>query len=74
MDQEAEHEVGAGEPLEEAAEALARAQAAAELAHHALAELVVADERHPAVRAHAARGRLAHVVEERAEPDRLRRA
>ena len=32
---------------------------------------VVADERHPAVRAHSARGRLAHVVEERAEPDRL---
>ena len=71
MDEEAEHEVVAGEPVEEAAEALARAQAAAELAHHLLAEPSWPDEGHAAVRAHAARGRLADVVQQRAEAERL---
>ena len=41
------------------------------LAHHLLAEPVVADEGHAAVRAHVARRGLADVVQERAEAERL---
>ena len=69
VNEEAEREVGAGEPLEEAAEPLAGAQPPAEVAHHALAQRVVADEGHPPVGEHAAGGGLADVVEERAEAE-----
>ena len=71
VDEEAEHEVVAGHALEEAAEALARAQAAADVAHHLLAQPVVAHEGHAAVVAHVVRGGLADVVQERAEAQRL---
>ena len=61
----------AGHALEEAAEALARPEPAADLAHHLLAKPVVAHEGHAAVLAHVVGGGLADVVQERAEAKRL---
>ena len=69
--EEAEHEVVAGHPLEEAAEPLARPEPAADLPHHLLAEAVVAHEGHAAVVADVVGGRLPDVVEERSEAERL---
>ncbi len=53
------------------AQALARAQAAEDLAHHLLSHGVVADERDAPVGALAASGRLGDVVEEGAEAQGL---
>ena len=70
--EEAEHEMVAGEALEEPAQALARAQAPADGSRTIRSpERVVADERDASVRAHAAGGRLADVVQQRAEAERL---
>jgi hypothetical protein len=71
VDEEAEHEVVAGHGLEEAAEALARAESAADRAHHLLAEPIVAHEGHAAVLAHVVGGGLSDVVEKSAETERL---
>ena len=71
MHEEAEHEVVASEPADEAGEALAGAQPAAQLADHLLADGVVAHEGDAAAGEHVARGRLADVVQQRAEAQRL---
>jgi hypothetical protein len=71
VDEEAEHQVVAGDRAEERTQALAGAQAAADRVDHLDAELVVAHERDPAVGQHAARLRLGDVVQERDEAQRL---
>ena len=69
--EKSERKVGAGHALEEAAQPLAGAQPPAEGGHHLLAQRVVADERDATAVEHAARGGLAHVVQERAEAQGL---
>ena len=69
--EEAEHQVMPGHGREEAAEPLARAQAPAHLTHHLLTQPVVPQEGHAPVIAHVVRGRLADVVEQRTEAERL---
>ena len=71
--EEPEPQVLAGEPAHERAQALAGAQPPEHVRDDLLPHLVVPHERDLAVVAAAARGRLAHVVEQRAEAQRLRR-
>ena len=72
VDQEAEHQVVAGRraPRKRQRRSLVRSRRQM-LAHHLLAEPVVAHERHATVLAHAVGGGLADVVEECAEAQRL---
>src|SRR5919109_303890 len=59
------------EPGQELARGGARAQPPGYVAAHARAELVVAPEEHAAFGRDGSRGRLADVVQERTEPERL---